>query len=259
MEVVKIDKATCELFVKTKHYSRKPSIFWAGFGLIENNKIVGVAVYGQPSPPIQKHAFTERDFRLYELSRVVVQTSTKNAASFLIANSLKMLESPCAVVSYADMEQKHCGIIYQATNWLYTGATVSHDKLYVIDDVRTHPMTLRDKGITDPTRWAKENNIPMVKPMQKHRYFFLCGTSKQKKRMLKKLRYPVIKDYPKCDQNRYDDGVVIDLVYRNVAEDSHNQLDDISVQVDNPFNRSGVTKDGYYIQASVEQNQMQSP
>ena len=133
MEVIKLDKKTCELFVKNKHYSRKASIFWAGFGLIENGKVVGVAVYGQPSPPIQKHAFADRDFRLYELSRVVVQTKTKNAASFLISNSLQMLEKPCAVVSYADMEQSHCGIIYQATNWLYTGSTKSRDKLYVVD------------------------------------------------------------------------------------------------------------------------------
>lgn len=215
MEVVKLDKKTCEIFVKKKHYSRKSSIFWAGFGLVEDNKIVGVAVYGQPSPPIQKHAFIDRDFRLYELSRVVVQTETKNAASFLVANSLKMLETPpCAVVSYADMEQNHCGIIYQATNWIYTGATVSHDKLYIVDGVRLHPMSLRDKGITDPTRWAKENNIEMVKPMQKHRYFFLCGTPKQKKRMLKKLKYEVIAEYPKCEQLRYDDGDPIDILYQ---------------------------------------------
>lgn len=203
-------------FCKRKALLQKVIYLLGGFGLVEDNKVVGVAVYGQPSPPIQKHAFAERDFRLYELSRVVVQTKTKNAASFLVANSLKMLESPCAVVSYADMEQNHCGIIYQATNWLYTGATVSHDKLYIVDGVRLHPMTLRDRGITDPTRWAKENNIEMVKPMQKHRYFFLCGTSKQKKRMLKKLKYPVIPEYPKCNQSRYDDGVLIDIDYDSV-------------------------------------------
>jgi hypothetical protein len=134
MKVIKCSKEVCELFVKQKHYSRKPSIFWEGFALVEKDNIEGVIVYGQPSPPIQKHAFRDRDFRLYELSRLVVQSKTKNAASFLIANSLKILSSkPCAVVSYADMAHNHCGIVYQATNWLYTGSTVSHDKLYIID------------------------------------------------------------------------------------------------------------------------------
>jgi hypothetical protein len=206
MQVVKIKKNLCEEFVLHKHYSRRASIFWAGFGLVEGGFVTGVCVYGQPSPPIQKHAFLNRDFKLYELSRLVVQSKTKNASSFLVAQSLKMLESPCAVVSYADMEQGHCGIIYQATNWLYTGATKSHDKAYIVDGVRTHPMTLRDRGITDPTRWAKENGIEMVKPMEKHRYFQFSGDKRQRKIMRSKLVYQEVAKYPKCDQKRYDDG-----------------------------------------------------
>lgn len=212
MKVVTIDKATAEQFVLNKHYSRRASIFWCGFALVEDGLITGVAVYGQPSPPIQRHAFKDRDFRLYELSRVVVQSKTKNAASFLVGNSLKMIEpKPCAVVSYSDMEQSHCGIIYQATNWLYTGATVSHDKAYIVDGVRTHPMTLRDRGITDPGRWAKENGIQTVPPMQKHRYFYLVGDRKQKHTMRGKLNYPILSGYPKCDPRRYDDGPVLTI------------------------------------------------
>jgi len=207
MNVIQISKQVAEQFVLNKHYSRRASIFWAGFGLEEDGQITGVAVYGQPSPPIQKHAFKDREFRLYELARVVVQSKTKNASSFLVANSLKMLEpKPCAVISYADMEQNHCGIIYQATNWLYTGATKSHDKAYIVDGKRTHPMTLRDQGITDPTRWAKENGIEMVKPMDKHRYFQFVGDKRQRRTMQEKLNYPVLTSYPKCDQRRYDDG-----------------------------------------------------
>lgn len=210
MRVESIDKKTCDLFVTQKHYSRRSSIFWAGFALIENDMVTGVAVYGQPSPPIQKHSFSDRDFRLYELSRVVIQSHTKNAASYLVANSLKLLEpKPCAVISYADMEQNHCGIIYQATNWVYTGSTRSHDKLYVVDGKRTHPMSLRDKGITDPTRWARENGIEMISPMEKHRYFQFVGSRQQKKIMLEKLKYPVVAQYPKCDQNRYADGPIL--------------------------------------------------
>jgi hypothetical protein len=202
-----LSKAVCESFVPTKHYSRRASIFWRGFGLIENGRVEGVVVYGQPSPPIQKHAFSDRDFRLYELSRLVIQTTSKNSASFLVGNSLRMLEpQPCAVVSYADMEQGHCGYVYQATNWLFTGATKSHDKAYVVNGKRVHPMTLRDQGITNPTAWAKENGIAMVPPEPKNRYFYLVGNRKQKAAMRSKLNYPVIPEYPKCEPKRYDDG-----------------------------------------------------
>lgn len=212
MKVLPIDKATCDEFVARKHYSRRSSIFWCGFGLVEDGMIVGVAVYGQPSPPIQRHAFRDRDFRLYELSRVVVQSKTRNAASFLVGNSLQMLEpKPCAVISYADSEHGHCGIIYQATNWIYTGATRSHDKAYIVDGKRVHPMTLRDQGITDPTRWARENGIEMVPPCEKHRYFQFIGDKRQRKMMRERLAYPVISGYPKCDARRYDDGPLLHI------------------------------------------------
>jgi hypothetical protein len=47
MIVIKTTKAICDEFVSKKHYSRTPSIFWAGFALVEDEKIVGVVVYGQ--------------------------------------------------------------------------------------------------------------------------------------------------------------------------------------------------------------------
>lgn len=206
MIVIPVTKKQCETFVIKKHYSHRASIFWQGFALVEEGLITGVCVYGQPSPPIQKHSFKDRDFKLYELSRLVVQSKTKNAASFLIGNSLKQLEKPSAVVSYADTEQGHAGIVYQSTNWLYTGATKSHDHLYIIDGKRTHPMTLRDKGITNPKEWAKENNIETVKPLEKHRYFFINGNKRDKKSILKKLKYKVLNQYPKCEKKMYDSG-----------------------------------------------------
>lgn len=206
MRVEPVTKDVADAFVSAKHYSRRPSIFWAAFGLIIDGKVEGVVVYGQPSPPIQRHAFRDRDFRLYELSRLVVQTDAKNAASFLVGRSLQMLPAPCAVVSYADTEWGHSGIIYQATNWTYTGPVVSHDHLYLVDGVRTHPMTLRDRGITDNKKWAKENGIQTVKPSPKHRYFFAVGDKRQRKSIMARLAYPVVNQYPKSEASRYDDG-----------------------------------------------------
>jgi len=211
MIVTPIPKKQADAFVIAKHYSHRASTFWAAFGLIIDEKVEGVCVYGQPSPPISRSAFRDRDFRLYELCRLVVQTDAPNAASFLIGRSLQMLERPSAVVSYADTEHGHAGIVYQATNWLYTGATVSHDKAYIVDGKRVHPMTLRDRGITDPTRWARENGIQMVPPQKKHRYFFLIGSKGERKRMLAKLTYPVVPEYPKAPKTMYDAGPKLEI------------------------------------------------
>lgn len=212
--VAPITKAIADLFVLQKHYSRRVPVFWAAFGLIDaNGTVQGVCVFGQPSPPVSKHSFANRDFRLWELSRLVVQTIAPNAASFLIARALAALPAPCAVVSYADTEQAHCGIVYQATNWLYTGATVSHDHAYLVDGKRLHPMTLRDRGITNPKEWARVNGIETVKPMPKHRYYFLVGNKRAKRAMRAQLKYPVLPEYPKCSQRRYDTGPELEVVH----------------------------------------------
>lgn len=209
-EVVSVSKKQADEWVRTKHYSRRPSIFWAGFGLLIEGKIEGVCVFGQPSPSIQSHAFKDRDFKVYELSRLVIQTKENNAASFLVGNSLRMLDSPCAVVSYADSEWGHVGIIYQATNWIYTGSTISHDCAYLVNGKRIHPMTLRDMGITAPKKWAKENGVEIIKPLPKHRYFYFAGNKKEKSKMIECLNYEVVSSYPKPKENhRYDDGPLI--------------------------------------------------
>lgn len=205
--VAPVTKAVCDTFVTQKHYSRRASVFQFGFGLIaEDQSIQGVVVFGMPPVQIAKHAFKDRDFPLYELTRLVVQTKEKNAASFLISHGLRGLPKPSAVISYADSEQSHCGIVYQATNWAYTGATVSHDSMYLIDGVRVHPRTLAARGIKSPKTWAKENGITTVAPMPKHRYFYFNGDKRQVRSMKERLKYPIVPEYPKSDQKRYDDG-----------------------------------------------------
>lgn len=209
ISVRRIDKATAKAVIVAKHYSGRLGIMWEAFGLFSGDRLCGVVCYGQPSAPIQKHAFTGRDFRLYELTRLVIDRGEdKNAASILISRSLQMLsERPCAVVSYADSMHGHCGIVYQATNWLYTGATKAHDCLYVVNGERLHAMTVIDRyKVTEPAKWAKENGIERIKPDAKHRYFMIIGNKTQRKKMLASLRYPVISEYPKTEKRLYDCG-----------------------------------------------------
>ena len=210
--VVPATKDQCEAFTLTKHYARRKCIFWQGFALVVEGKIEGVVIYGQPSPPIQKHAFKNRDFKLMELSRLVIQTAARNAASVLVGRSLAMLENPSAVVSYADTEMGHAGIVYQATNWIYTGATKSHDHAYLVDGKRVHPMSLRDRGITNPKEWALQNGIQTVPPCPKHRYFFLNGNRRDRRRMEAALIYSS-QPYPKLQKTMYDAGDRVDLPY----------------------------------------------
>jgi hypothetical protein len=214
MKIIKLDKKTCNEIVSAKHYHKKLGIFWEGFGLIEDGTITGVCVFGQPSAMIQKHAFKDKDFRLYELTRLVVQSKTRNAPSFLIANAIKLLKcNPCAIISYADSAMNHCGIVYQATNWLYTGSPTACGKNVVIDGEVMHPSTLYDMGIKNQHKWAKEKGYELIQQKPKHRYFQFRGNKKQKREMIRKLRYDIVEEYPKCEKQMYDDGddIVIEI------------------------------------------------
>jgi hypothetical protein len=205
---MKVIKKRAKRWIEQKHYRHTLGVFWEGFALVIDDKIEGIVCYGQPSAPIQRYAFHERDFRLYELTRLVIQTSKKNAASFLIGNSLQMLSNtPCAVISYADGGMGHIGFVYQATNWIYTGEVTAHDKFYIVNGEKLHPMTVRDRyNVSKPTKWAKENGIEMVKPEPKHRYFQFVGTKREKRQMISKLKYEKIDAYPKGESHRYDAG-----------------------------------------------------
>lgn len=212
--VERVARAVAEPFIMQKHYLRRMPVFWEAYALVDPAGTVGgVVVYGQPSPPVQKHAFRDRGWRLYELSRLVVQTADENAASMLVGRSLRMLSSqPAAVVSYADSAQGHVGIIYQATNWLYTGAVKGHDNTYMVNGERLQAITVRDRfGVADPVRWAREHGVEMIPASVKHRYFQLVGNKTDRKRMRAALRYPVLPEYPKGDKTLYDAGPELDV------------------------------------------------
>ena len=207
MNVVRISSKEAKPWIMRKHYAhRMPAVQFA-YGLYDKRILRGVITYGPPPTPTIKQAIF-RGFwqdRVYELNRLCVDVGKKNASSILVSHSLKLLPTPACIVSYADTAQGHVGYIYQATNFIFTGAVTAHDCEYMVDNVKTHPRTLASRGITAPMKWAKENDIKIIKPKPKNRYVYLLGTKKEKKEMLSKLVYPIL-PYPKGETKQYDQG-----------------------------------------------------
>ena len=78
------------------------------------------------------------------------------------------------IISFADTEQGHDGIIYQAGNWLYLGTTPP-DKFPIIDGVKRHPRTLSDmikRGIVE-----KRSDIEHIETKPKHRYGYVLDST----------------------------------------------------------------------------------
>ena len=110
-------------FILNIHYAhRMPSISYA-FGLYEDDELVGVCTYGKPpSSTLQKGVCGEKYAKnVWELNRLVLKNNKPNEASYFVSRTLKMLPRPMIIVSFADTKQNHLGIIYQATNFIYTG------------------------------------------------------------------------------------------------------------------------------------------
>ena len=196
-KVERIDRDVAKAFVESIHYSRKlPSNVVYSFGLYEDNELRGVVTYGIPaSPSLCKGLAGEKNTKnVLELNRLAIKPKYNgdNRASYLVAHSLKMLPNYTFVVSYADTGWTHVGYVYQATNFYYTGLSAKR-----VD-------TFQPEG-KHSRNYDKNNHSDLHQTRNpKHRYVYLVGNKREKKQMLKELKYPIIRDYPKGDERRYD-------------------------------------------------------
>ena len=193
-------------WIKLKHYAKKTPSISHSFGLFYNDTICGVVTYGQPPNPQPRKCCGEmyKDI-VIELNRLVVESKRKNSTSFLVGKSLKLLPKPLIIVSYADPNQGHVGYIYQATNWLYTGKGGGAIELY-LNGNRVNERTIDHKGIhtkKDKKKYILDMGGYWDDAKPKNRYHYFIGSKKQKKEMLKALRYPIL-PYPKGESKRYD-------------------------------------------------------
>jgi hypothetical protein len=178
-------------FILDIHYAgRMPSISFS-FGLYVDDELEGVVTYGSPASPSLCKGVCGEQWRhnVIELNRLVLKTNRHNDASFLVGNSLKLLSGPKVVVSYADSAQEHIGVVYQATNFLFTGTT--------------KPRTDMASKDGKHSRHSLGDRSNRVARSAKHRYVFFVGSKTERKLMRKDLRYPVL-PYPKTKEQTND-------------------------------------------------------
>lgn len=191
----------------SKHYAKRiPQIMFA-FGLYEDNQLVGVCTYGIPASPSLCMGICGKEYsdKVLELNRVCLMDNTKNQASFLVANSIKLLPKPTIVVSYADTGKGHVGYVYQATNFLYTGLSANRVDWTVKGLEHKHSKTLSDGMTLESIKEKYGDDFYYTERSRKHRYIYFHGDKRQKKLMNKLLKYEV-EPYPKGDSQTYDSG-----------------------------------------------------
>jgi hypothetical protein len=163
--------------------------------------MIGVCTFGQASRALQLHAFTE-PVAVLELNRFYLKPEYNhaNVGSWFIARVLRLLPRPVAIVSFADTGQGHSGGLYRAANFLYTGLTVSRSRMYLIGTELVHERALYNNGITNPSKWAKDNGVHMTTGPVKHRYYYFLGSHKERRWFRDNLKTAII-DFPKETEN----------------------------------------------------------
>ena len=126
---------------------------------------------------------------------LVLKNHNKNEASYLVGQSIKLLPKPLIIVSYADTEQNHEGVVYQATNFIYTGLSDKHMEWRMYGS-KIHSKNVC-KNYTLQYRRDNPDKFYTIDRPRKHRYIYFHADKKYKKKvLLPSLRYK-IKDYTK--------------------------------------------------------------
>lgn len=206
--VVPIGHTEVRPWLLKKHYAKTMPSVMESFGLFDKtNTLVGGCCYGTPA---NNHNNTLGSFQCIELVRLVVSDGLpKNTLSFFVTQTFKLLKQPLVLISYADQGRNHCGYIYQATNWTYTGLGGGVDFYRDKDGKEIHSRIMSDYRLKWPneTRAEIADKLGWVKVegTYKHRYFYFLGNKTEKKAMMKSLleKYK-IESYPKEVNQRYD-------------------------------------------------------
>ena len=200
-EIREIDFNTAMEVLIKNHYLHRRAPYSHAYGLFEikTGKLVGVVNYGvTSSTTLLKGICGEAEMNnIYELNRLWVDDSVpKNGESFLIGNTLKMLDKEI-IVSFADTSQGHVGYVYQASNFLYTGLSAKFYDYVVKGKEHLHRSTYAyGLPVAELKKKYGEDNVYRVERSRKHRYIYFNANKKRKKELLKALNYKVL-PYPK--------------------------------------------------------------
>ncbi len=210
-KVQSIDSFICKEWLLKKHYLKRMTSFTYSFGLFENNILVGVITFGNAIPlTMKKSLFGEKYMDLvYELNRLCTNDNLhRNANSYFISESFKLLPKPLIVVSYADKSVGHNGYIYQATNFMYTGESHTQLDWKLKGKEHIHSRTLMDEFAFKENRVEKlkekyGDQLYQVRREPKNRYVYIIASKIIKKNIMKHKLFEC-KLYPKGENKRYD-------------------------------------------------------
>lgn len=178
------------------HYSQQMPIGkLISYGVWENEVYIGAVIYGRGASPELGSAYGLTQIECCELVRVALNKH-EASVSQIVAQTIKTLKESNPglrlIVSFADPERDHKGIIYQAMNWIYCGQS-SPSKEYYYKGKWFHSRMLRPTGfgtVPEIAKLSKEQQKQLPIREMKGKYRYIYPLDKAMRRKVDKLRLP---------------------------------------------------------------------
>ena len=202
-KVYPVSRKTAIPMIVDKHYMKRIPPISVAFGLFKEEKLLGIITYGiSASTTLRRGVCGEKNAdNVYELTRLWISDDAPfNGESFLISQSIQKLDKEI-IVTYAEIEQGHLGIVYQASNFFYCGLSSKFTDPRVKGLEHQHHTTYA-RGLNKQQLAEKygEENIYYIDRPRKHRYVYFNAKKRRRKNLIKQLSYPIL-DYPKKDNS----------------------------------------------------------
>jgi hypothetical protein len=196
LTVRRITRAECERLVVGVHYAHRwPSISHA-FGLFRDGALVGCVTYGTPASSPLRNGIAGAEFAgsVLELNRLVLDHNIKNDASMLVSASLRMIGGDHIVISFADTEQGHRGVVYQACSFTYHGLSAKRTNWAVRGMEHLHGITIADefRGVANRAQAMRDkygDDFYLAPRPRKHRYIKIIGSRGFRAKAERAIRY----------------------------------------------------------------------
>lgn len=181
-------------FLLPRHYSGRKPVISKAYGWYIDMELQAVCTFGKPASPSLCKGIMGGEFvgNVYELNRLCrVESLNEQVSQFVSACLRRVSMNNWIVVSYADRGMCHNGYVYQACNFIYTGATKKRTDKYTEGNKHSRHYDNQNQNGKRKVRTSK------------HRYvFFATKNKKLKKEWLSKLAYTV-ESYPKGENKNY--------------------------------------------------------
>lgn len=172
------------------HYAKSIPINVQGYSVFNSlNEWCGVVIFGRGANPRLAGSVNLKQGQVMELVRVALNGKQESVTK-AVAISIRLFkkDNPLVkiIISFADQNQNHIGVIYQAGNWIYTGIGQSTPK-WNVNGKKVHQRQVASLGfkIKDASKLFTKEKI-----LNKYRYEFPLNSEARKYCLSRSKPYP---------------------------------------------------------------------